>query len=202
MKIAFYIFVFVFGFSRFLPFPNAPDSVHDFFSSYGFILHGLSFIVLVVFGIVIIFRDRKSTGFKKTAVIWSSVMVVFIVGTLSTSFLIDLDNQLIIYLNDGRSANELTNPILGRKLKVSNNCLNPPGPFPRRIYSDISECDGFNVAVFSGHGFFVTYQLTYCETKVDCVLRKDLSLKRKSIQYRNSWNFVESVDSISIVGQM
>ena len=114
-----YILVFFVGYGRFLPLPYAPELLHDFFSGWDTILFLPAFLYLVI---NFFKRLRKNEHFDTQVLISLIVLIVFVGLFFCQSFIREIDNQIVIYVNQNRNIENFSNPVLGMKIQVNNSC--------------------------------------------------------------------------------
>jgi hypothetical protein len=117
-RFSLYLIAFILAFGRFLPLPFAPQSFHQFFSTWGAILF-IPFFALLLFFVFFVFIWNIALRFKPKFILLESfsILLLFFCFILLTPTFINWSNIFTVWLNQNNSADELYTPILGLRKK-------------------------------------------------------------------------------------
>jgi hypothetical protein len=101
------------GLLNYIPIFYCPELLNNFYADYKLEILSLSFSLLIV--TVFVAANRKLG--------WI-VLVVYSAVLLFSKQIRELDNQFVIYFNEGKNVSEFSTPILGYKLEVPNQKMN------------------------------------------------------------------------------
>ena len=122
-QIIFYSLIFLLAFGRFFPVFYAPEFLHEFFSSWGFVLSYFSIAPLLIF---LIYLVSKSFFGKKTqarqSLVCISLTAIYILLLFLTPVFIEISHKIVIAVNKERAVENFANPILGQYLTIDNAC--------------------------------------------------------------------------------
>ena len=101
------------GLLNYIPVFYVPEVLNNFYVDYKLVILSLSLSSLIL---ILLIATKRKWG-------WI-VLVVYSAVLLFSKQIRELDNQFVIYFNEGKNVSEFSTPILGYKLEVPNQKMN------------------------------------------------------------------------------
>jgi hypothetical protein len=101
------------GLLNYIPVFYVPEVLNNFYVDYKLVILSLSLSSLIL---ILLIATKRKWG-------WI-VLVVYSAVLLFSKQIRELDNQFVIYFNEGKNVSEFSTPILGYKLEDSNQKMN------------------------------------------------------------------------------